>query len=519
MNSANKRIAKNTLFMYVKFFSNMVIGLYTSRLVLEILGVSDYGLFAVVGGVLSMFTFISSSLSSATTRFLNVEMGKKDGDVNQAFNINVVLHFAFAAIIFVLAETIGMWYICNKLNVEPGKLGDAIFVFQVSILTTCMGICNTPYQGLMNAHERFQFMAVFDIVNSFVRLGCILLLSLVPQGGIQFTSSFSLSSLNLYAIIFALTTANAFVVFHYIGHRDWPEIVKLRFVRGWQCYKEVLVFNNWNLLSTISMMARSSGSDLVLNTFFGTAMNGAFAISNSVKGYLSVFSWNLESTTGPQIVQAFASKDYERCKNLVNKVGRYVLLLFELFCFPVLVEIDFLLHLWLGKVPDWTLEFVYANIAITAIASTCGGLTNFINATGKIKWFTIEMSVFFLSCIPLGIVFFSMGYPAYSMLLSFLIVDVFLRIGQLIMMNYLLDFDSLCYMKEAYIRPTLVAIIMLLVLYIHSEINLVSVGFKLASIIVTGIITVIVIGFVGLTKTERSVIIDAVRTKFINKEQ
>lgn len=515
MDSANKRIAKNTLFMYVKFFSNMVIGLYTSRLVLEILGVSDYGLFSVVGGVLAMFTFISSSLSSATTRFLNVEMGKRDGDVNQAFNINVVLHFAFAAIIFVLAETIGLLYICNKLNVEPGKLDDAIFVFQVSILTTCLGICNTPYSGMMNAHERFQFMAVFDIINSFVRLGCILLLSLVPQGGSISLFTFSFSLLRLYSIIFALTTVNSFVVYHYICYRDWSETVKLRFIRGWQKYKKVLVFNNWNLLSTMSMMARGSGSDLVLNTFFGTVMNGAFAISNSVKNYLSVFSWNLESTTAPQIVQAYASEDYERCTNLVNKVGRYVFLLFELFCFPVLVEIEFLLHLWLGKVPDWTVEFVYANIAITAMASTCGGLSNFINATGKNKWFTLEMSFFFLSCIPLGIALFSMGFPAYSMLICFFVVDVFLRIGQLIMMKYLLGFDSLSYMKEAYIRPVLVALIMLFVLYIHSEINLGSVGFKLVSIFVTGIITVIIIGSVGLTKTERSLIIKGIQTKFI----
>lgn len=500
--------------MYVKFFSNMVIGLYTSRLVLEILGVSDYGLFSVVGGVLAMFTFISSSLSSATTRFLNVEMGKKDGDVNQAFNINVVLHFAFAAIIFMLAETIGMWYICNKLNVEPGKMGDAIFVFQVSILTTCLGICNTPYQGMMNAHERFQFMAVFDIVNSFVRLGCILLLSLVPQGGIQLTYSLSLSSLCLYTIIYSLTTVNSFVIFHYICYRDWPEIVKLRIIRGWQKYKEVLVFNNWNLLSTVSMMARGSGSDLVLNTFFGTAINGAFAISNAVKTYLTIFSSNLEAASGPQVVQSYASGDMERCTYLANRMGRYSILLFEMLCFPALIELDFLLHLWLGKVPDHALEFTYLNLAVTGMSITCGGITNYINATGKIKWFTIEMSFFFLMCIPVGYYLFSIGYPPTTMLLCFLIADILLRIGQLLILRFYLKFDSWKYVKEAYFRPAMVALVMFAILFAYHSLNIGSTIGKLLGIASCVLTTGVVIATVGLTQGERNVLLARINKKY-----
>lgn len=520
MDSANKRIAKNTLFMYVKFFSNMVIGLYTSRLVLEILGVSDYGLFSVVGGVLAMFTFISSSLSSATTRFLNVEMGKKDGDVNQAFNINVVLHFAFAAIIFVLAETIGMWYICNKLNVEPGKMGDAIFVFQVSILTTCMGICNTPYQGMMNAHERFQFMAVFDIVNSFIRLGCILLLSFVPQGGIQlslgaspeFVEGFTLSSLNLYAIIFSLTTVNSFVVYHYICYRDWSETVKLRFIRGWQKYKEVLVFNNWNLLSTVSNMSRSSGSDMLINFFFGTAVNGAYAISGIFRNYLTVFSFNLESASAPQIVQSYASGNLQRCFDLANKMGRFSILLFEMICFPVVIELDFLLHLWLGKVPEGALLFSYLSIAIAGVSITCGGVNNFINATGRIKWFCIEQSVIFLSCIPIGYLLFSNDFPAYSIVVCFLIADVVLRIANLLLLQYGLHYDVLRYIKEAYLRPFLIAIIMLCLLYGYNALQIDFVWGKLLAIVCCCLLTTALIFLIGLTEDERSSVLNKIST-------
>lgn len=513
MDAGNKRIAKNTLFMYVKFFSNMVIGLYTSRLVLEILGVSDFGLFAVVGGVLSMFTFISSSLSSATTRFLNVEMGKKDGDVNRAFNINVVLHLAFAAIIFLLAETIGLWYICNKLNVEPGKMGDAIFVYQVAILTTCMGICNTPYQGLLNAHERFQFMAVFDIVNSFIRLGLILLLSFVPQGGIQFTSSFSLSSLNLYAIIFALTTANTFVVFHYIGHRDWPEIVRFRFVQGWQRYKEVLVFNNWNLLATASIIARNSGSDLLLNNFFGTAVNGAYAISNSVRSYISLFSFNLESASGPQVTQSYAAGEMERCYYLANKMGRMSILLFEILCFPILIELNFVLEIWLGQVPEGALTFTYLNILVAGVSITCGGVSNYINATGRIKWFCVEQATIFLMCIPVGYVLYRAGFPSYTIVVLYLVGDILLRIANLLLLQFYLHFDTLRYIREAYLRPLYVAIIMTLVLYGHHLLQIETTIGRLFSIVVCVLLTALVILYVGLTKEERTVLMAKVRIK------
>ena len=203
MNTANRRIVVNTIYMYVRLFTMMVIGLYTSRLALRILGISDYGLFSVVGGVLAMFTFISSSLANATSRFINVEMGKKDGDVNRVFSVNVLLHIALAGFIFVLAETIGLWYIYNMLNVAPGKQEEALFVFHISVFTSCLGIINTPYQSLFLAHERFNFQAKVDIFNSFIRLGCILMLSLYEGD----------RALYLYSVIFSLTTILSFVIY------------------------------------------------------------------------------------------------------------------------------------------------------------------------------------------------------------------------------------------------------------------------------------------------------------------
>lgn len=501
-NSANKRIAKNTIFMYIRLFTTMFIGLYTSRIVLLVLGISDYGLYSVVGGVLAMFTFISGSLMGATTRFFNIEMGKTDGDVNRCFNINLVLHLALAAIIFLLAETIGIWYINNKLMVEADKMGDAMFVYQIAILTTCLGIINGPYASLFNAFERFGFLATFDIINTFIRLGCIILLQYCDRSALRF-----------YCIIMSLTTVNAFVVYHWIAARNWAYIIKLKFVRGWSYYKDVLVFGNWNLLMTMAIMARSTGCDLLINSFFGTAVNGAFAVSKTVNNYITTFSTNFDSASAPQIVQSYSAGDFHRSNYLVNKLGRFCLLLFELVFFPLYIELDFILHLWLKEVPNGVLQFCQLNLLLAAVALTCGGIVQLINASGQIKWFKINGSLFLLLCIPIGYYQYKIGAPAYSILVLFLVADVLQRIIQLFLMKIIIGFDSLSYVREAYGRPFFIAIIMTICLWFYSLINIESYLGKLIAILCCFIISSLLVYTIGLTRGERQKLTVFIRNK------
>lgn len=492
MDVANKRIAKNTMYMYIRLATTLVVGLCISRLALEILGVSDYGLFAVVGGVLGIFTFISSSLASATSRFFNIEMGKADGDVNASFNINLVLHVSLAILVLVLAETIGLWYVYHHLNIAEGKLGDAVFVYQVCMLTACIGIINTPYQSLLAAHEQFRFMAILDIVNSLVRLGCILLLTQIPSGGLRW-----------YSIIFSITTLTTFVAYHWVAYIKWRSIIKFRWVRGWENYKGVLVFNNWNMLATLSYMANSSGADLLLNAFFGTAVNGAFAISKTVKQGIMNLTGNIDNVSAPQIIQSYAAHDVKRYTYLCNKIGRINLLVFELLCFPLLIELDFLLRLWLGDVPDGAWELTCLSIIQGGIALTCGGIYNLINASGRIKWFKINVSFFFLICIPLGYVWLRMGGASYTLLILFIIADVLQRVVQLVLLRTLLGFDSWQYAKEAYGRPLLIAVLVLLGLWLHAQLNLETSMQRVLSIVVCGLGTMVLIYMIGLTSDER----------------
>lgn len=500
----NKKIAKNTIFIYFRIFTTMIIGLYSSRIVLQVLGISDFGIFSVVGGVLAMFTFITASLGTATSRFFNVEMGKENGDVNKIFNVNQFLHIVLAVIIFILTETIGLWYIYNKLVLPDGKLMDALFVYQVSVITICLGIVNEPYSSLFSSHEKFGFLTLFDIGNTLLRFACVLALLYLPG-----------NSLRYYAIIMSLTTINTFLVFHIYAAHKWPKIIKLRFIKGWSNYKPLLSFSGWNLLSTVSFMARSSGSDLLLNSFFGTAVNGAYAISRSVNNYVSTFAANFDVASGPQIIQSYSSGNMERCNYLVNKLGRFSLLLFEIIFFPLYIELDFLLHLWLGNVPEGVLTFCQINLVLCGISLSCGGFSQLINASGKIKWFKIEISSFFLVCIPIGYVLFKLGYSQYSLLVLFIVADLLQRAVQMVLLKSILKFDSLRYMKEAYVKPIIIAVVMSFLLVAYSYLNITNEGMRLFSIVICFFITTMVIYYMGLTVGERNKVLNIVKNKFI----
>lgn len=504
MKSENKRIAINTIYMYARLFITMIVGLYTSRVVLQVLGVSDYGLYNVVGGILTLFTFISGSLGASTARFINAEMGKPDGNVNKCFNINITLHIFLALFVFLLAETVGLWYVNNKLVIEAGKINDAIFVYQIAIITSCLGIFNTPYSSLFQAFEKFGFLSALDILNTIVRLALVLLLQYYSGNHLRF-----------YSLTMCFTTVNTFVVYHWYSRSKWPEIIRWKIVKGWNNYKPVIVFNNWNLLSTVSFMARSTGADLIINNFFGTAINGAYSISKTINNHVSNFSANFDSASGPQIIQAYTSGNMERCNYLVAKMGRFTLLLFELVFFPLYLDLDFILHLWLKEVPDGVLIFTQLNLILAAVSLSSGGIIQFINATGKIKWFKIELSIIFLLCIPIAYVLYMYGFPPYVIIILFTIADLLQRIIQLVLMRYLLKFDTVNYLKEAYLRPLLIALVLTPILILYQLLpDNGSWAISVLSIVAMLIITIITVLYLGVTKTERRNIIQTIRSKF-----
>jgi O-antigen/teichoic acid export membrane protein len=491
--SANIRIARNTVVIYVRMAVTILVGLVTSRLVLQALGASDVGIYSAVGSAVALISFITGALTATTVRFMNIEMGKPGGDTNRMFNICNVIHLGGALLLLVILETVGLWYIHHYLNVPPGKGGDAMFVFQVSTLVACLGIANIPFQSLFNVHERFVTIAVVDIVNALVKLG--LVIGLLYWRG---------NGLRLYAVLMSVTTWISFIVYHWLCRRRWPDIIRWKPVRERKAYREVLVFNNYNLLSSASMIARSQGSNMLINAFFGTTVNAAFYYAGTVQNYVNQFIANFDTAAAPQITQNIGAGNAERSIALTERVCRICLLLFLLLFFPLWSELDFILNAWLGAgIPEGTVLMCRWTLLVAAASATSAGLAQLINAYGRIKWYKIEFSVLYLGCLIAGWWLFRSGYPAYSIIVCFVIADLLSRIIQLVLLHFQFCFDVRNFLKEAYLRPVLAAVVLFGYLALYRLLPLESAWAKLGGLALTFCVTVTVLVFIGLKPSER----------------
>ncbi len=500
----NKRIAKNSLVIYANLLLRMLLGLYTSRIALEALGVSDYGLFYVVGGVVTLFGFIFDSLSSTTYRFINFEQGKENGDVNKIFNACHVMHLLMAIVIFLLLETFGLYYIDNCLNVAVGKENDAFFVFQVAVIFCCIGIANVPFSGLLYAVENFKLNAVVNISVKIVQL--LLLFWLLSYDG---------NRIRVFALIIALTKMACFITYHIYCHNHWPDIVKWRFSKDWGLYKKIGSFSTYNLLSFISSMGRNQGSNLLINIFFGTSINGAFSLAKTIERNLLPFSNNLLSATAPQIIQNYSSGDMRRVYNLTSRAGKYVMLVMLIAFFSLWIELDFVLRIWLGYVPPNTLEFCRFILLLVFIGVTDAGLSHVINASGKVARFTTVYCMINVLCILMGFLLLNAGSPAYMLLLIFLVADSVWRVIQFIMVRQILDFPIKQFIRDVYYPVLKVILCMLLFIGVLSLLNIECGLWHVCRIFLIFIAAVLFVFFVGLKNTERKQALIYFRDRFL----
>lgn len=495
----NKRIAKNTLIIYINLFLNMLIGVISSRFVLQALGVSDFGLYNVAGGIALLFVFIANALSGTTFRFVNIEMGKPDRDVNRIFNVCRVLHIALAFILLLIIEIGGIWYINNYINVEPGKEADAMFVFQVSAFMVFLGVMNVPYSSLINAMEKFFLSSTVNIIGKLIEFSLVIWLL-----------SYNGNRVRAYAIIMITSTVVPFIVYHFLCFRKWPSFVRWKMVREWSRYKEAIVFSNYNLLSGAAGMARSQGSALLINFFFGTVVNGSFAVAKTIDRHIYSFTNRLQEAAGPQVYQSYSSGDKERVYFLTSRIGRYSLLLMALAFFPLWAEMDFILHIWLAEVPAGALLFCRLTLLMVFVSVTDGGIGTIVNASGKIAPFQIVFSIATLSCIPIGFFVLKAGAEPYILLILFIIADILWRVIQYWMAHRILQFPILLFCRDVYIPVISVCLIMGGILYFSAMIQCNTPIWHLSRFLGILLATAVSVFFIGLKGRERKRIINRV---------
>lgn len=507
MREENRRIAKNTLIVYARLIITTLLGLLSSRFVLAALGASDFGLYNVVGATVIMFSFITSALYNTTTRFINYEQGKPDGNVNRIFNMSLAIHVCFAIVALVLLESAGVYYILNYLNVEAGKEADAMFVFQVSTITTCLSLTCVPFNSLFIVHEDFRTIAIIDILGTAAKFALILALAL--YGG---------NLLRFYALSMALVTALMSLSYFFLSRRRWPAITRFNLIKGKSNYKEILIFNNYSLLGAAALIFRNQGSNMVINYFFGTIVNAAYAISYSVQSYIITFVGNFDIASAPQITQNVSRGDMDRTVFLASSTCRICVLLTLLLLFPIYCELPFLLHLWLGdNLPDGTITFCKCTLLVALVSATSGGITQLIRGTGKLKWFTIQFTVLYVLALLISIGLYNAGFPPYTVILSYFIADAISRYFQILLLHRYIKLDIGSFVQKSYLRPLGVFMCGVAYVLVSGFADIEQNLWHITNFVIATLFMVVTIYYVGLYKEERDAILSHLKHSVLKK--
>lgn len=386
----------------------MAVSLYTVRVVLNTLGVEDYGIYNVVGGVVTMFSFLSGTMASASQRFFAFELGKKDYKaLKQTFSLTVISYVGIAVLVLVIAETIGLWFLNTQMTIPANRMNAANWVYQFSILSFIMTILTIPYNAAIIAREHMKVYAYVSILDVVLKLLIVYLLTL---------SSFD--KLKVYAVLIFCVTSMIRLVYRTYCKRNFQEC-KYSFYWNIVRLKEILSFAWWNMIGAVANVLKTQGVNILLNIFFGPVINAARGVAYQVNAALTNFTNNFYMAVRPQITKSYSSGDMEGMKLLVYKSSKFGFFLMMLLSIPLLVETEYILSLWLKNIPEYTVVFTRLVIINSLIDVFNYPLVNALQATGKIKFFQITVSVLVLMILPVSCLFLYLGFsPEITMIIS-----------------------------------------------------------------------------------------------------
>ncbi|HEY5368232.1 MAG TPA: hypothetical protein VIJ75_04505 [Hanamia sp.] len=490
--SDNSKIVKNSLILYVRLFIVSLVGLFSSRFVLQALGISDFGLYSVIGGIVFMMAFLNNVMVSTTFRFIAFETGTGDNEkVNKLFNISLIIHLFLALLVILFAETIGVYYIKHFLNVPAGKMRDALFVFHLSVFSILFSVVSVPFQGLIIAKENFRISALIEILRSFLALSMVVFLLFYPG-----------DRLRLYAFLIALVSLIPPMLYFFYSRKYYTLLIKWKFQRNKKKYKEMFAFSGWILFGASASAAEIQGSALLINIFFGTLLNAGYGIANQLNKLVLMFSSSINQAFVPQITKSYSGGNETRTNQLMVSSSKYSFLLMLLPALPILLSTDYLLKLWLKEVPPGTAIFIQLMIINSLIAAANAGIPVVIHATGKIKYFQIILSVITLAGLPVSYTLFKLGYPPQVLLITYTVIAIInFFVGQ-VLLRRIIDFDVIDFFKKVYLPILLVSVSIIPFFLIRPFLKSDFLGFiEISFFSVLGLI--ISIYFLGMNQNEK----------------
>lgn len=400
ISSDNRRIAKNTLALYMRMGVTMLVSLFTSRVVLQTLGVQDFGIYNVVGGVVVLFSFLNAAMSSATQRFLNFELGRGNvAQVGRVFSMSMSVHFAIAGAVLLLAETLGLWFLNTQLNIPAGRMAAANWVYQFSVASTLLGIMLVPYNATIIAYERMTFYAWASIATTFLRLGIVYLLVIGNT-----------DKLVLYAALTFAVGVLMQIVHVVYCRRAFPRTAIYRPFRDKKLFRELVSFSGWSLFGGVANMANSQGINMVMNIFCGVGVNAAMGIANQVNAAVYQFVGNFQTAFNPQIVKLYSAGERDAFIRLIFRASKFSYFLMLLLALPLMLNADFVLSVWLGDVPEYAADFARWTLAFMLVDALSGPLWMSVQATGKIRNYQLVVSAFIFANLPLCVLLLWCGF-------------------------------------------------------------------------------------------------------------
>lgn len=492
----SKRIAKNTLMLYIRMLLIMVVTLYTSRVILHALGVEDYGLYNVVGGVVVLFTFINNAMVSSTQRFLNFELGRNNFDgAQKVFSASLNIHILIAIIFLILSETIGLWLLNRYIKIPVGREVAANWVYQFSIIVSIINIIRSPYNAAIIAHENMSFYAYLSIIEIVLRLAIVYLVYLF------------IDRLIAYAFLL-MVVAVIILCAYYIFCKKKYTVCKYCFNYDKKLYLQLAGFSGWSLFGSFANMGATQGINIILNTFFGVTVNAAMGIANQVNTAVYTFVSNFQIAFNPQIVKSYANGDRDYFISLIMNTSRYSFLLLFLLSLPIYICCPEILSIWLKTVPDYAVEFCRLMLVYLLIDSIQGPLWVSVQATGKIRNYQIMMSLLILMNLPITyvlLVFFRI--PEIALLVR-IAINFVTAMARVIYLNHLYGFPVRRYLSESVCKCMLVLIISFPLPYIMHRITSVTFTNTILNLIVAFMCAIIAITFIGLNLKERVLVIN-----------
>ncbi len=498
----NKRIAKNTLMLYIRMLMIMVVNLYTSRVILQALGVEDFGLYNVVGGVVVLFTFINNAMVTSTQRFLNFEIGKNDyEEARNVFSTSLNIHFIIAVIFLVLAETIGLWFLNTYLQIPDGREIAANWVYQFSILVSILNIIRSPYNAAIIAHEHMSFYAYVSIIEVVLKLAIVYMVYLFAD------------RLIAYAFLMMIVTL-IILGAYYIFCKKKYSICKYKFEYNKKRYLELASFSGWSLFGSMANMGASQGVNIILNMFFGVTVNAAMGIANQVNAAVYQFVSSFQTAFNPQIIKSYAAGDRTYFISLIMNTSRYSFLLLFLLALPIYICCPEILSIWLGTVPEYAVEFCRLMLVFSLIDAVQGPLWVSAQATGKIRNYQVIMSTLILLNLPITYVLLTIVKNPEIALIVRVTVNFITAVARVIYLNNLYDFPIGRYMKDVILKCMMVMVISYPIPYLIHRMTGTALINTFTNVFLALVCAIVFITLIGLRSKERILIISKMKQVF-----